>query len=113
MLASAKGASFKYVLKEIGVYLIEVNYDNGFAAVIEPVSNGNVLPILPNAYDSTLRTIEANQSDGVSDMLDSINLIRKGVGLSPLELDETLTKVAEYKAKDMADRNYVGHADSQ
>lgn len=112
-LRDTNGAKFTYTMKEKGVYLVEVNYDTGFAAVIHPVSNGDVFAILPNEYDSTTIAIEKSQEIAVANTLASINTLRKAQGLSTLTLDTTLSELAAYKAKDMADHNYVGHADSQ
>lgn len=76
-LSTSQGASFSYVMKEVGVYLFEVNYETGFPAIIEPVVNGNVLAILPNEFDFVDRSIESSQSLVVSQTLDSINKIRE------------------------------------
>ncbi len=76
-LSTSQGASFSYVMREVGVYLFEVNYETGFPAIIEPVVNGNVLAILPNEFDFVDRSIESSQSLVVSQTLDSINKIRE------------------------------------
>jgi uncharacterized protein YkwD len=77
------------------------------------VSYGNVLPILPNAYDFASRTIETRSQSVIDATLTSLNSLRSKAGLKPLVLDPTLSKLALFKAKDMADHNYVGHQDSQ
>lgn len=41
---------------------MEVNYDTGFAAIIEPVNFGNVFAILPNEYDRTTIDVETNEA---------------------------------------------------
>lgn len=113
ILDVSNGANFSYLMKEEGVYLVEVNYDNGFAAIIEPVIHGNVLAILPNEYDFSNREIETSTIAAVNQTLASVNAVRKKAGLNPVEMDNTLSKVAQFKAKDMSDNNYVGHIDSQ
>ncbi len=100
-------------MTEVGVYLVEVNFDTGFAAIIEPVNNGKVLAILPNSYDFANRTIESNAKSVITDTLAAINTIRTQAGLSALSLDNNLSNLAQYKAKDMSDHGYVGHPDSQ
>lgn len=42
-------------------------------------------------------------------MLDIINAQRKGAGLKSLEIDTSLQKVAQIKAKDIADNDYFDH----
>ncbi len=101
-----------YTLTEPGVYLIEVNYTSGFAAAIEPIVYGAAFSILPNVYDTTPRSMIISSSQAVSRILDAINAIRLEQGLSPVKLDPTLTKLAQYKADDMNTNNYVGHTDS-
>ncbi len=112
-LTSTKNAKFSYNMNESGVYLVEVNFDNGFAAIIEPVVYGNVLAILPNEYDFVNRDIETNASTAVKQTFDSINQVRKQAGLDALQIDPNLSKIAQFKAQDMSDNNYVGHVDSQ
>lgn len=112
-LAITKGANFSYAMKEDGVYLFEVNFENGFAAIIEPVINGNVLAILPNEFDYANRTIESSIATAMDQTLDSINKVRKKAGLEAVKIDATLARLAQYKAQDMSDNNYVGHVDSE
>lgn len=95
------------------MYLIEVNFDTGFAAIIEPVVHGNVLAILPNEYDFSNRTLETSVKTAISQTFASINEVRKKAGMTELSLDTTLAQIAQFKAQDMADNNYVGHVDSE
>jgi uncharacterized protein YkwD len=99
-------------MRDPGVYLVEVNYDTGFAASITPVVYGQTLALLPNALDLTSRTIEASVNGAASTNRESINILRKTVGVGPLIYDATLTRLAQAKADDMATNNYVGHTDS-
>ncbi len=112
-LANTNGAKLTHKLTEDGVYLVEVLYDTGFAAYLGPVMNGKVLPILPNVYDLASKDVSTDVASAQSDMLASINAIRKKRGLSPVALDANLNRLANFKAQDMADNNYVGHVDSQ
>jgi rare lipoprotein A (peptidoglycan hydrolase) len=112
-LSTAKGASFSYPLTDDGVYLVEVNYDTGFAAIIEPVLHGDVLAILPNEYDFSNRAIETDATRASNQVFDSINAVRKQAGLPALQLDPTLSRLAQIKAQDMSDNDYVGHVDSE
>lgn len=113
VLSSSNDVNFSYLMKEEGVYLVEVNYESGFAAIIEPVVYGNVLAILPNEYDFSNRELETSVTTAINQTLESINVIRKKAGLKEVAIDGTLAKLAQYKAKDMSDNNYVGHIDSE
>jgi hypothetical protein len=56
---------------------VEVNYTNGFPAIIEPIIFGNTLALLPNAYDLQEKTIESNMAYARIQILNDINMIRK------------------------------------
>ncbi|MFZ4461236.1 MAG: CAP domain-containing protein [Patescibacteria group bacterium] len=112
-LASNDGAKFSYNLTENGVYLVEVLYDTGFAAYLAPIQNGKVLSILPNVYDLASKDMTTNIPWETTQMLASINAIRAKKNLPALVLDAELSRLALFKAKDMADNGYVGHTDSQ
>lgn len=67
---------------------------------------------MPNEYDAVTKETDSNLSDVVPNALRFMNAIRKKAGKSPLSSDETLERLAQFKANDMADHNYVGHDDS-
>ena len=113
VLLSPANATFTYTMRDPGVYLVEVNYDTGFAASITPVSYGKTLTILPNALDTTVRKIESS-INGVAEVnRAALNTLRLDAGHGKLVSDAALTRLAQAKADDMASNNYVGHTDSQ
>jgi hypothetical protein len=100
-------------LKQIGLYLVEVNYDNGFAAYNGPIIHGSVLPVYPNEYDHVEKKVSGNDgSMVVKDSLEYINNIRIRSGRNALVIDSTLNKLATIKANDMAAHNNLSHTDS-
>ena len=100
-------------LADVGQYLVEVMYSNGFPAFNGPVVHkGSVVALMPNEYDAVTKETDSNLSDVVPNALRFMNAIRKKAGKSPLSSDETLERLAQFKANDMADHNYVGHDDS-
>lgn len=113
VLLSPANASFGYTLRDPGVYLVEVNYDTGFAASITPVTFGSTLAILPNALDITNRKIESSTNGVAETNMSAINALRTGLGLAILSSDPTLNRLAQAKADDMTANNYVGHTDSR
>lgn len=100
-------------LKQVGVYLVEVNYDNGFAAYNGPITYGDILAIAPNNYDGTEKKIGSADSLAVaSESLAFVNQVRARSSKSALLLDDTLSRLATIKANDMAANNNLSHTDS-
>jgi len=100
-------------LKESGEYLVEMNYNTGFAAYNGPIIHGDFLPILPSSYDSATKGITGSLDAVRIQSLKFINTLRDTVGETPLSLDDTLNTLATIKANDMAEHNYLSHYDSQ
>jgi uncharacterized protein YkwD len=113
VLLSPANASFGYTLRDPGVYLVEVNYDTGFAASITPVTYGSTLAILPNALDTIDRKIESSTNGLAEVNVSAVNTLRTRSGVEILTSDATLNRLAQAKADDMASNNYVGHTDSR
>ena len=100
-------------LTQVGVYLVEVNYDNGFPAFNGPIVYGNVLPILPNESDMTPKQINENDKNIVNaESLKFVNSVRARSGKTALILDDNLNTLATIKANDMAKHNNLSHTDS-
>lgn len=101
-------------LHDAGIYQVELNYSNGFAAYNGPITFGDYLPLLGNAYDVMDKGVEkVNASSVPVSSLAYINTIRTNAGLTAISLDDTLNNLAAIKARDMAANNYVGHTDSK
>lgn len=100
-------------LKKKGFYLVEVNYDNGFAAYNWPLVYGDFLPAYPNDYDNVQKEIRATDNSIVAlESLKFVNNIRAKSGKPALLLDDTLGSLAAIKSKDMALHNNLSHTDS-
>ena len=69
--------------------------------------------VLNNIENNQIVTTSSNDTVSIQEkekiMLEYINNERKKVGLSPYILDDTLSKIASIKAKDMAENKYFGH----
>lgn len=94
-------------MKDQGAYLLEIMYENGFPAYLAPVSYGKSLAMLPNAYDLVQKEIHPVSNTDAKKMVGSINAIRSEQGLGQLQSDDTLSTLAQIKAADMANGNYV------
>jgi len=100
-------------LEKIGLYLVELNYESGFAAYNGPVVYGNFLPVLPNNYDNIQKDISnSDVSIVATESLKFVNNIRSISGKSTLTLDNNLSNLAIIKANDMAIHNNLSHTDS-
>lgn len=87
--------------------IIEINDVSGRALVNYPVYRAGVLPIGGDPYDTSGVSIEAN----IENALELLNADRAEFGLSELELNEDLNKLAQAHANDMAENKYVSHTD--
>lgn len=100
-------------LRQAGTYLVEVNYDNGFAAYNGPITYGDILPVYPNDYDHGEKKIgNTDAPNAAMESLKFVNGIRAKSSESPLSLDDTLTHLATIKANDMAKHHILSHTDS-
>lgn len=109
-----KRSEFLVPLGEPGQYLAEIMYATGFPAYNAPFAYATpVAALLPNEFDSVSKDVDASSDDVVPNALRFINVLRKKVGLGPLQSDPVLESLALYKANDMADNAYVGHDDSR
>lgn len=100
-------------LKQSGLHLVEINYDNGFPAYNGPVTYGKILPVYPNAYDSVRKEVwKSDASTAAAESLSFVNDIRMKSGKSALSLDDTLNTLATIKSNDMAEHKNLSHTDS-
>lgn len=100
-------------LTDKGLYHVEINYNDGFAAYNGPVIYGDFLPIYPNNFDTAEKNISNNDSiTAANDSLSFVNAVRAKSGKSALVLDTNLNTLATIKANDMANHNIISHTDS-
>ncbi len=117
-LTIAKGATFSlsYVPKTSGRYIIEINDEDGSAAVNIPVyvSIGVPLtPLIPDYMDlNATMKIAKKPIDLARDreyILSLINDIRTGMGKQKVTINPQLNTLAQKHAEDMMTRNFFGH----
>ena len=97
-----------------GVYLFEINHENGIAQLNYPVYVGDIYPLLPDFRDILFayRSMHSNSVDVLQArniLLELLNDTRKQQGKEPVVLDETLSKLAQAHTEDMAQRKFFGH----
>lgn len=113
ILKAGASVAYSFDVRDTGVYMVEVNYDTGFAAVNVPVVIGtSALPLGTNVIDR-MRDEDYSSVDEVERAsLEFLNGLRAQYGLGKLRLSDKLGQLAQIKADDMAVNSYVGHVDS-
>ena len=114
-LTIAKGAtfSFSYTPKTLGRYIVEINDEEGLAAINIPVYVANGTPLIPDYIDlSATMKLAKKPTDLNKDreyILTLINDIRTGMGKQKITLNQQLNTLAQKHAEDIATRNFFGH----
>lgn len=104
--------SYRFQLKDDGVYFIEINQSGGFAAINHPVYSENIWPVLPDFRTSDrAKTTIADEEIAISDSLNQINQLRSRVGVGQISTDPLLNKLAQYHANNMVTYNFYSHTD--
>ncbi|MFC4386213.1 CAP domain-containing protein [Gracilibacillus marinus] len=92
---------------------VEVNTDSHYQ---QEQTNSNTTTETPKEESVTQEDESTNKEQVSSELnqfelevIELTNAEREKAGLSPLELDEALSKVAREKSKDMAENNYFSH----
>ena len=91
------------------VYKIEAVSANWYAYFNLPISRNPFYGLIPTVSDLDRSILRPEGTTISTDMLASINSLRKGLGRSMISLDPTLQRLAQAKALDMATYNYVWH----
>ena len=103
-----------YKTKETAVHFLEVNNAEGLAMINVPVYARNQYPLIPNPRELARETPTDLGTDWTAlrtQMLTLINKDRAVYKLSALSLDDSLTKLAQYRSDDMVTDNYFSHWD--
>lgn len=114
-LTIAKGAtfSFSYTPKTPGRYIVEINDEDGSAAINIPVYVANGTPLIPDYMDLNATMKVAKKSTDLNKdreyILTLINDIRAGMGKQKITLSPQLNALAQKHAEDMVTRNFFGH----
>ncbi len=105
--------TFNYNTKENGTYIIEINNEGGGAAINLPFYATTATPLIPDfqdmANDFSPLQRNVNLAKDRQSMLNMINAIRTGIGLSSVKLDANLNTLAQNHSVDMENRHFFGH----
>ena len=104
--------TFKYYPQADGIFIIEINKDNGAAALNKAIYPSNVMPFIPDYLDlkdqaKTDSRISLNSFR--TELLALINQERKRYNLTSVTLDSTLNNLAQNHSDDMKKRGFFGH----
>lgn len=109
---SSSTAKMSFKASDSGVYFIEINNEEGQAVVNTPVYEEGVYPLIPSAVDLAVSNpgdIEGTLIEQRNKFLALINQARSEHGLAPVTLDNSMNELAQFKAEDMAKRDYFSH----
>ncbi len=113
---SGEALTLKYTPKEAKLHFLEINDDEGLAAVNIPVYPLNEYPLIPNMGELSERTpvtLGTDLDKLRSQMLALVNKDRQSQNISPVALDNPLSLLAQYRADDMAKNDYFSHWNSK
>lgn len=105
--------TFTYTPKTSGRYIVEINQTTGAAVINTPIYVATGSPLIPDYQDlyaeymPTEHTVNLNADR--KKMLEMINTIRTGMGLSNITLNPELSSIAQKHSDDMVQRNFFGH----
>jgi len=104
--------SFDYKPKEDWTYIVEINHVSWIAVLNYPIYEDWYMPIIPDFKDLmqySNQKLEINTSKFQAEMLWMINKARVSLWLNRLILIPELSLLAQDKADDMANNNYISH----
>lgn len=110
--ASSTDVRLSFSPKSASIHFIEFNDEQGIAAVNIPVYPVNTYPLIPNPVDLADLKPEPLSSDlGAlqNEMLKLVNADRASHGLGPVNLNSSLTKLAQARSNNMVEGDYFGH----
>jgi uncharacterized protein YkwD len=108
------GSSFSLVYSPAitGTYIMEINAEDGQAALNCPVYYTSSIPLIPDYFDLNANIGNEPRSDISllrSEMLDMINSERQKMGIGKVALDTSLNNLAQLHSEDMVNRNFFDH----
>lgn len=109
---SGEELTLAYTPLEAKLHFLEINNDQGLAAVNIPIYPADEYPLIPNLGELSERTpvtLGADLGKLRSQMLVLVNKDRQDQKLSALALDNSLNRLAQARADDMAKNDYFSH----
>lgn len=106
----------QYTIRNNGTHFLEINNEQGLAAINIPIYTKNQYPLIPNARDlssSAPGNLQGNLDQWRTIMLNLINTDRRKQNLASIKLDTSLNQLAQFRSDDMVKNNYFSHWDLQ
>lgn len=105
--------TFSYTPKTKGRYILEISNKEGLPILNHPTYIGTSIPIIPDFFDLSTRTISSGNAFDVNalrkELLTEINNSRIAHGLTKVATTQELNTVAQEHSSDMAKNNYFSH----
>lgn len=114
--ASEENLTLTFKPTETGLHFLEINDEEGLAAINIPVYEENAFPLLPNFTEIHERKAVELGNDLAAlrtQFLELVNRDRALFGRSSLTLDTALNTLAQARTDDMAQQNYFSHWDKE
>lgn len=112
VISSGGNYSFNYHAASTGRYIVEINGEDGLAAINTPVYVGIGIPLIPDFFDfenASLPDENISTNILVSNLFKLINQERTKYGAGQITADATLNQLAQKHSDDMNARNFFGH----
>ena len=102
----------KFTPSENEVHFLEINDDQGLAAINTAVYPSNSYPFIPNPIEldsDADRELSSNLTTLRNTMLKLVNADRAEFGLAPVGLDSKLGELAQSRSDDLVENKYFSH----
>lgn len=118
IIEANKSFQFKYTPATKGTYILEINKDNGFAVINMPIYEKGTMPLIPDIWDTNQHLLVDNSDNfnlenSRNELLEKLNKSRQEFGAKTVVIDNNLNQLAQDRAEDMAQNNYLEHRNLQ
>jgi uncharacterized protein YkwD len=111
-IKSGGNFSFDYSPSAKGTYIVEINTQDGEAALNCPVYYTTGIPLIPDFFDLNQHVDRGTKGDIATlrtQLLGLINGERQKIGAGKVVLDSSLNTLAQAQSDDMVTRNFFAH----
>lgn len=97
-----------------GTHILEINKDDGFAVINMAIYENGKIPLIPDIWDSNRHFLgdsdrEIDLELSKQELLRLVNSSRQEFGADNLIVSNKLNQLAQSRAEDMANNNYLSH----
>ena len=106
--------AFSFQATQVGTHIVEINAKKGGAILNVPIFQRGFVPVLPGFWDLPENVQEQENvtlGQNREEFLNLTNEKRAAAGLNLLALDENFNTLAQFRTKEMIEKNYLSHFD--